>query len=146
MPLSKTINAPVGPAICTREPPKIETKNADKQESTVSTETKRQEPLRIEKTHKDGITYIQEQYLQYQIKYLAMDKKVISEEKVKEFINTNGIKKKFFANLLGISVAKLSAMLQGKRKMKADELIIFSEYFNLKSDFFADVNYLQECN
>ena len=62
-----------------------ETKNADKQESTVSTETKRQEPLRIEKTHKDGITYIQEQYLQYQIKYLAMDKKVISEEKVKEF-------------------------------------------------------------
>ena len=38
------------------------------------------------------------------------------EEKVKEFINTNGIKKKFFANLLGISVAKLSAMLQGKRK------------------------------
>lgn len=57
------------------------------------------------------------------------------EEKVKEFINTNGIKKKFFANLLGISVAKLSAMLQGKRKMKADELIIFSEYFNLKSDF-----------
>ena len=57
-----------------------ETKNADKQESTVSTETKRQEPLRIEKTHKDGITYIQEQYLQYQIKYLAMDKKVISDE------------------------------------------------------------------
>ena len=55
-------------------------------------------------------------------------------------------KKKFFANLLGISVAKLSAMLQGKRKMKADELIIFSEYFNLKSDFFADVNCLQECN
>ena len=51
------------------------------------------------------------------------------EEKVKEFINTNGIKKKFFANLLGISVAKLSAMLQGKRKMKAD-----------------DVNCLQECN
>ncbi len=63
-----------------------ETKNADKQESTVSTETKRQEPLRIEKTHKDGITYIQEQYLQYQIKYLAMDKKVISEEKIKEFM------------------------------------------------------------
>lgn len=63
-----------------------ETKNADKQESTVSTETKRQESLRIEKTHKDGITYIQEQYLQYQIKYLAMDKKVISEEKVKEFM------------------------------------------------------------
>ena len=63
-----------------------ETKNADKQESTVSTETKRQEPLRIEKTHKDGITYIQEQYLQYQIKYLAMDKKVISEERVKEFM------------------------------------------------------------
>ena len=29
MPLSKTINAPVGPAICTREPPKIETKNAE---------------------------------------------------------------------------------------------------------------------
>ena len=68
------------------------------------------------------------------------------EEKVKEFINTNGIKKKFFANLLGISVAKLSAMLQGKRKMKADELIIFSEYFNLKSDFFADVNCIQDCN
>ena len=91
-----------------------ETKNADKLERTVSTETKRQEPLRIEKTQKGGKTYIQEQYLQYQIKYLAMDKKVISEEKVKEFINTNGIKKKFFANLLGISVAKLSAMLQGK--------------------------------
>ena len=74
------------------------------------------------------------------------DVRVATVEKVKEFINTNGIKKKFFANLLGISVAKLSAMLQGKRKMKADELIIFSEYFNLKSDFFADVNYLQECN
>ena len=71
---------------------------------------------------------------------------LVEDEKVKEFINTNGIKKKFFANLLGISVAKLSAMLQGKRKMKADELIIFSEYFNLKSDFFADVNCLQECN
>lgn len=68
------------------------------------------------------------------------------EEKVKEFICANGIKKKFFADLLGISYAKLRAMLQGKRKMKADELIIFSEYFNLKSDFFADVNCLQECN
>ncbi len=88
------------------------------------------------------------------------------EEKVKEFINTIQEKalgqdvlksltpgqqvikivKDELVELLGVSVAKLSAMLQGKRKMKADELIIFSEYFNLKSDFFADVNYLQECN
>lgn len=71
---------------------------------------------------------------------------VTLEEKVKEFIYANDIKKKFFADLLGISAAKLRAMLQGKRKMKANELIIFSKYFNLKSDFFADVNCLQECN
>ena len=40
------------------------------------------------------------------------------EEKVKEFINTNGIKKKFFANLLGISVAKLSAARQKKNESR----------------------------
>ena len=58
-----------------------ETKNADKQESTVSTETKRQEPLRIEKTHKDGITYIQEQYLQYQINIWQWIKKSYPKKK-----------------------------------------------------------------
>lgn len=56
------------------------------QENTVSVETKRQEPLRIEKKQEDGVSYVLEQYLQYQIKYLVTNKKVISEEKVKEFM------------------------------------------------------------
>ena len=57
------------------------------------------------------------------------------EETVKLYLDKNGISKKFIAKLLGVSISDLNAIFNGRRKMKADELIIFCEYFGLDSAY-----------
>lgn len=60
------------------------------------------------------------------------------EEKVKEYLISNGINQRFVANLIGISPSNLSAMFDGKRKMKADELIAFCNHYKLSLAFFKN--------
>ena len=58
------------------------------------------------------------------------------EEKVRNYIKDEAINPNFIAKLLGLSIIKLNSLLQGKRKMKADELIILCEYYGLDLSFF----------
>lgn len=58
------------------------------------------------------------------------------EEKVQEYLRTNGISQKYFAELIGISPANLAATFNGKRKMKACELIKFCEHYGVTLEFF----------
>lgn len=58
------------------------------------------------------------------------------EQKIQKFLLVNGITQVFFAKLIGLSTANVSAMFNGKRKMKANELVIFCEHYGLGLDFF----------
>lgn len=60
------------------------------------------------------------------------------EEKVQEYLKLNGISQKYFAELIGISPANLTATFNGKRKMKAHELIKFFEHYGVTLDFFKN--------
>lgn len=60
------------------------------------------------------------------------------EEKVQEYLKLNGISQKYFAELIGISPANLTATFNGKRKMKAHELIKFCEHYGVTLDFFKN--------
>ena len=70
-----------------------------------------------------------------------MEKQLTSmtvEEKVQEYLKLNGISQKYFAELIGISPANLTATFNGKRKMKAHELIKFCEHYGVTLDFFKN--------
>ena len=58
------------------------------------------------------------------------------EEKVQEYLRAHGISQKYFAELIGISPANLVATFNGKRKMKAHELIKFCEHYDVTLEFF----------
>lgn len=60
------------------------------------------------------------------------------EEKVQEYLKSNGISQKYFASLIGISPSNLTAMFVGKRKMKACELIKFCEHYGITLEFFKN--------
>ena len=64
----------------------------------------------------------------------------VVEEKVQKYLLVNGITQVFFANLIGISPANVAAMFNGKRRMKADELIKFCEHYGLSFDYFRNKN------
>lgn len=57
---------------------------------TKSVETKRQEPLSVTQEEKNGTIFVQKQYVQYQIRYPLLDKEIVSEEKVKDFMLKGG--------------------------------------------------------
>ncbi len=57
------------------------------------------------------------------------------EEIFTRYIKGNRINKKFAANLIGVSNSKLNAIFKGKRKMRADELIAFCEYYGIDLNF-----------
>ncbi len=68
------------------------------------------------------------------------------EEKVKEYLIEHGISQRYFANLIGISPSNLTAMFQGKRRMKAYELIKFCETYSITLDFFKVNKVAEVCN
>lgn len=55
-----------------------------------------------------------------------------AEKKIQEYISKNGISQTFVADLLGLSPANLSATFKGRRRLKADELIIFCQHYGLR--------------
>lgn len=60
------------------------------------------------------------------------------EKKIRTYLKENGINQAFVAKLLNLSPANLGAMLNGKRRMKADELIIFCQHYGLDISFFKN--------
>lgn len=57
------------------------------------------------------------------------------EEKVRDYLKEEGISCAKAAVILGLTEASLKALLEGRRKMRADELIAFCEYFALDTGF-----------
>lgn len=66
-----------------------------------------------------------------------MEKRKI-EQKIQEYIDSNGISQKFVADLMGLSPANLSATFKGRRRLKADELIKFCQHYGLDISFFKE--------
>lgn len=60
------------------------------------------------------------------------------EKRIQEYINMNGISQTFVAKLMGLSPANLSATFAGRRKLKADEFLIFCGHYGLNIDFFRE--------
>lgn len=56
---------------------------------------------------------------------------------IKKYLDENGIKYTFLAEKLGISMNILSPILNGKRKISADEYIEICRVLGLPLEFFA---------
>ena len=68
------------------------------------------------------------------------------EKIIFDYVRHNDINEDTFSNLTGISQSELRAISNGKRKLKADELIMFCEYFGLDCGFFNNCKrYNVEC-
>ena len=61
------------------------------------------------------------------------------EEKLLQYLKKEGISISFAAELIGISKSKTQAILNGKRKIKADELIKFCEYYGMDLSYFRSL-------
>ncbi len=59
-------------------------------------------------------------------------------EKVNNYLLEKGIKQKFISEKTGIAENILSAMLNGKRKMYADEFIKIIEVLGVDANFFIN--------
>lgn len=57
---------------------------------------------------------------------------------IKRYLDENGIKYTFLAEKLGISMNILSPILNGKRKISADEYIEICRVLGLPLEFFAN--------
>lgn len=58
--------------------------------------------------------------------------------KIKEFLDSNGIKYSFVSEKTGIPMNILSPMLNGKRKMSAEEFISICSVLNVSMEYFAN--------
>lgn len=59
-------------------------------------------------------------------------------EKVRLYIDTNGLKQTMVAQKSGIPVATFNAMINGKRKMYADDLRAICYALNVSANTFID--------
>jgi len=59
------------------------------------------------------------------------------EIKLKEYLETNGIKQQFICDKTNIDKVALSNVLNGKRKLTANELVNIANALNLPLNFFA---------
>lgn len=59
-----------------------------------------------------------------------------TNKKLNDYLKGHGISQAFLAEKLGVSAAKLSMMLNGKRKMTADELMRICKELKVSPDYF----------
>ena len=59
---------------------------------------------------------------------------------IKRYLDENGIKYTFLAEKLGISMNILSPILNGKRKISADEYLEICRVLDLPLEFFANTD------
>ena len=58
--------------------------------------------------------------------------------RIKKYLDENGIKYSFVANELGLPVNVFSVMINGKRKISADEYVDICRVLRLSADYFAE--------
>lgn len=64
-----------------------------------------------------------------------------AEKKLKMYLEENGIKQQFVCDKTGIDKVTLSNILNGKRKLTANELLLIANAINVPLNFFtAEVN------
>ena len=56
--------------------------------------------------------------------------------KIKEYLERNGIKQKWLANEIGVSVSQLSLMLTGKAPIRTDMLFLICDALGVSSETF----------
>lgn len=59
-------------------------------------------------------------------------------EKVRDYLDSTGIKQTFVARKTGIPITTLNAMLNGKRKMYADDLELICKALSVGADKFIE--------
>ncbi|MCC8097115.1 MAG: helix-turn-helix domain-containing protein [Eubacterium sp.] len=59
-------------------------------------------------------------------------------KKIKTFLNQRGIRQNFICEKTGLSAQTVSAMLNGDRKITAEEYFLICEALNVKADFFIE--------
>ncbi len=62
---------------------------------------------------------------------------MFDKEKLKKYLDDNGIKQKYVAKRAGISEEKLSKILSGKRKCDVNEFLAICSALNKKPDDFV---------
>jgi len=59
-------------------------------------------------------------------------------EKIKNYLEQNGIKQTFLSEKTGIPMAKLNLSLNGKRRLDFDEYVNICSALALRTDFFLE--------
>lgn len=59
--------------------------------------------------------------------------------RIKKYLDNKGIRYSFVSEKTGIPMNILSPMLNGKRKMSAEEFILICKALNISTDYFADM-------
>lgn len=59
-------------------------------------------------------------------------------ENIKKYIDANGIKQKILVEKTGISQEKISNIMNGKRKITGEELLLIARALNVNANIFLD--------
>lgn len=66
-----------------------------------------------------------------------------SNEILKNYIKSHGIKQRFIANKIGMSDQQFSNLLAGRSNFTGDKAIMVSKALNIPLDIFLDRNYTE---
>lgn len=61
------------------------------------------------------------------------------QERVAQYVRSNGIMQQYIAEKTGISKVKISQMFNGKRKMMADEFVSICDAINKEPNDFINI-------
>ncbi len=67
-------------------------------------------------------------------------------EKVREYIDGNGLKQKAVAEKAGISIVTFNAIMNGRRTLYADDLRAICLALNVNPEVFIDINFSYDRN
>ena len=59
-------------------------------------------------------------------------------QKIKKYIESNGLKQAYVADKTGIDIATLNAILNGRVRLTVDRLKLICEALNVKPEFFLN--------
>ena len=63
---------------------------------------------------------------------------MVVNEKIKEYIESHGITQKFLCEKTGIAPEKMSNLINGKRKVTGEELLLISKALDINANIFLD--------
>ncbi len=59
-------------------------------------------------------------------------------KKIKEYVESHGITQKFLCDSTGIAQEKMSNIINGKRKVTGEELLLIAKALNVNADIFLN--------